>query len=80
MKTLIQTTAISLFLVGAAAANESENELKDPAAERIAEIAGAEEVVSAVQVQIGIPVPIIRRKSTNWMGNGLRFLQAVAAA
>jgi hypothetical protein len=51
MKFLIRTAMISLFFVGAASANEFESELKELAAGKIAEIAGAAEVISAVKAQ-----------------------------
>lgn len=53
MKHLILTTALSLGLVSAAAANEFESELGALAKGQIAEIASAAEVVSAVKEQNG---------------------------
>lgn len=54
MKYLVKTTVICLLLTGAAGANEFENELKGLAAGKIAEIAAAGEVVSAVKEQNGV--------------------------
>lgn len=53
MQRFIQATAMCLLFAGAASANEFESELKALAEGRIAEIASAEEVTSAVVAQNG---------------------------
>ncbi|GAB2183983.1 hypothetical protein LAB1_12920 [Roseibium sp. LAB1] len=54
MKNLVRTAAVFFLLTGGAVANEFESELKDLASGKIAEIAAAAEVVSAVKEQNGV--------------------------